>query len=181
VKLFIGIEVPPDIKKQVLAIQGEEQQGVNWYVSEKLHITLVYIGDVAEKNINKIKDTLEDIEFHDFDLKLEGSGGIFYAGNRNYVWLNVNHSDGFENLREAVLEGLNNSGIQLMDYKNAPHLTIAKFKDFDQDKVEAFKYDCSSFCSKAFNISSFVLYQTVSDKKDVSYKALKSFPCGVSG
>ena len=83
-RLFISIQMNKEMRRALMQIQDSMQrQGVrgNFTREENLHLTLAFIGEYPDPY--DLKDIIDQIEFDDFAIKLEGLGSfgsLWWAG-----------------------------------------------------------------------------------------------------
>jgi len=91
-RTFISIEFPENIKQEIIKIQKEiEALGlVRGQMTEKenLHLTLKFLGEVDEKEIEKIEDKLKNFNFKLFSVKLDKLG-VFDKNFIRIVWISA--------------------------------------------------------------------------------------------
>ncbi|HLD59764.1 MAG TPA: RNA 2',3'-cyclic phosphodiesterase [Candidatus Bilamarchaeaceae archaeon] len=121
VRCFIAINLPSEIKDKILSISKSIHTDVVRLVKpENLHITLKFLGEVSEDQVEEIKTKLSSISFSPFILPIEGIG-VF--PNENYVkvvWIGCK-SDELEKLSDEMEKLLGKS-----DRQFTSHLTIAR-------------------------------------------------------
>lgn len=60
-RLFAGIEIPPDVSERIHLLTGGIP-GARWTKTENYHVTLTFIGDVSEAQIDDIDEALAGID-----------------------------------------------------------------------------------------------------------------------
>ena len=97
---------------------------------ENMHLTLKFLGEITEKQIQEIQEILHKIKFSRFKFRLYGVG-VFPNPNRPRVlWLGI--TDGKQNLSilaNQVDHLLQKVGFQSEKRDFTPHLTIARIKN----------------------------------------------------
>jgi 2'-5' RNA ligase len=113
-RLFIGIDLPPEIRLAVASasetcrrdIQRVTPRAiVRWVRPENLHITLWFLGEVADAAATELIAVLNE-PFHAgaFRVRLRGLGAYPAAGNPRVIWMGI--AEGREALM-GVYEELN--------------------------------------------------------------------------
>ena len=69
-RLFVGLSLSPDAIETVEALMGG-LPGARWQPTENLHVTLVFLGDVAEPDAEDLIDALGDAA--DGPVRLKGA------------------------------------------------------------------------------------------------------------
>ncbi|MGC8849470.1 MAG: RNA 2',3'-cyclic phosphodiesterase [Candidatus Bathyarchaeia archaeon] len=161
VRCFIAVDVYDHaLKESILEVQRrlESLDAKFTFVDpEKMHLTLKFLGEVSDSKIGEIKESLGDLKFPPFDLRLEGVG-VFPNPNRpRVIWIGVSEgADEISKLAEKVDDSLRRLGFPSETKGFKPHLTIARVKrgggaalarilqeyslrDFGTSKVESVK------------------------------------------
>jgi RNA 2',3'-cyclic 3'-phosphodiesterase len=152
-RLFIAIELPDEIKSIVLQFEKElsEFKDLRYVRPEHMHLTLSFIGEIPDKDVDAIRDRLGKINFNQFTLKTAGFG--FFPSNKKIrvVWLGLEKNETFFKLQHDIRE--------LFDHKEKfmPHITIARArniitKDADvlNEAMKKIKYQDVSFQVEKF-------------------------------
>lgn len=147
-RIFLAIEIPENVKDRLVEVQKELASrllGVRWEKREKLHITLVFLGEVGEEGKNgvetqliasvqkAVKEGLEGVR--GFKLIL-GDLGVFPSLRRpRVIWVGVKEKSKTKNQRskiEDLVEGLEKSlgraGFEFDKKPFHPHITIGRVK-----------------------------------------------------
>ena len=174
-RLFIAIDIPEEIKKQIdeikpqLNIDGK----ANFMDTEKIHLTLKFLGEVPESQTDEIKEKLSAIKFKPFEAETKNLG-VF--PNENYikvVWLGLKDSSKSASLKKQI-------DLALPEFRDNhefhTHLTIARVK-FIKNKEEFVKSLKSiKIQPKTFNIEKFKLYKSTLTPEGPVYEELGVFP-----
>ena len=121
-RLFVAICFDEKTKNALYsAIEAAEKGSKGKFsAKENLHLTLVFIGET--ERVEEIKSTLEEIEFPDFDIAIEGIGtfekGIFWAG--------IAENEELSAIQKMVKEKLEALGFVFEEREYVPHITLAR-------------------------------------------------------
>ena len=126
---FIAIEPPKEVVEQIgefsKTIQNYDLIRGNFSKSEKMHITLKFLGDMLENKVVAVKDVLNQTKFTPFEISLKGLGGF---PNENYVkvlWVGLDKGiDIVTKLQTDINEKLAKIGFQKRP--QILHLTLAR-------------------------------------------------------
>ena len=133
--MFISVELPEEIRAEVLRIQKEiDVLGLvegKFTEIENLHLTLKFLGELSDVEVRAVKERLKSIEFEPFDLELKDLG-VFSEKFVRIVWLGVSDKEIF-NLQERVDVALEN--LFPREHRFMGHLTIARPKKVEQRKM----------------------------------------------
>ncbi|MBU2562257.1 MAG: RNA 2',3'-cyclic phosphodiesterase [Nanoarchaeota archaeon] len=176
-RLFIAIEIPDKIKKQISHIQDKLPEFFGKKTaSENLHLTLKFLGEVEESKIEEIKKKLREIKFNNFSSEI-GKLGVFdnrksKIDSRNVVvWLFLSNC---EKLQKQIDEKL--SYLFEKEKRFMSHLTIARVKNIKNKKIFLEKLNKISVVSEKFEVNKFSLVKSELNAEGPIYTALEKYP-----
>ena len=132
-RTFIAIPVDvPQALKEILGVLEEKFAGerIRWVEPGKMHITLRFIGEMPEEDINAIRSGFSSAYslFTPAVYRLRGLGTFSHRSALKVLWAGVENESVFYDLYAAtqqLLEGIvpasDNGGFR-------PHLTVARMK-----------------------------------------------------
>ncbi len=153
-----------------------------WLGTDNLHITLKFLGEVEEIQVNQLSGCCASIEWSGFGLKLGGSG-YFPSVNRPRVFWQ-GFSAGIDEMRgllarvERCAAGI---GVLKDSRPYTPHLTLARIKPSkDGNAVAAFRQiqkeaDDLLPVGSSFPVTTFSLYQSQLTPAGAVYTRLDTF------
>lgn len=172
IRIFIGISIPNNIKAQIAALQGGIQ-GASWVPPENYHISLRFIGEVNETKKEDIAEALENIAFPAFSLSLNGLGIFSIKDDPHHLWLKPIPDEPLMKLYRKIENVLTNElSIKAETRKFTPHLTIAKLKDSNTEKVGQFMQWHNLFKSSEFEVKEYTLFESHLTNTGPVYKPL---------
>ncbi len=131
-RIFLAIEIPENIKRELAEVQEElrsQLPDVRWEKAKKLHITLVFLGKVPEERAGELKGTVRK--------GIKGLKGInvglsemgFFPKNQpRVVLLEVGEGkEEIERLQKKLAESLSGAGFDFARLSE-PHVTLGRFK-----------------------------------------------------
>ncbi|MCX6748078.1 MAG: RNA 2',3'-cyclic phosphodiesterase [Candidatus Pacearchaeota archaeon] len=126
-RLFIAIDIPKKIKKEIAKTQDKlpEFEGKKTEI-ENLHLTLKFLGEVDEKLVEKIKSKLQEVKFKKFEAEISELG-VFRENFIKIVWLKI---DNCLELQKEIDEKL--KILFPREERFMGHLTIARVKNCDK-------------------------------------------------
>ncbi|MFX0087387.1 MAG: RNA 2',3'-cyclic phosphodiesterase [Candidatus Hodarchaeota archaeon] len=138
VRSFICVEITDQEITSVLNNYINELKmvkGVRTVKSSQLHLTLKFLGEISEKQLVSVQDSIKEIKFPSFEIALE-KFGVFPNINRiRVIWVGI--SDGNEKLKELahlIEESLQPLGFFKEKRPFSPHLTLARVKYLKSDE-----------------------------------------------
>lgn len=177
-RIFVAFDLPEEARQELLLVQKRLPRAlakITWVAKKKFHLTLKFIGDVADDKIPKIIKRLEEVKFKKFNLNL-GKIGFFpdlRKGDLRVIWASVEPETDLIRLQLAIDE-------QLLDLfpeaqKFQAHLTLGRVKMIkkqDEFMEEAKKVSVQQL---GFEVSSFKLYNSRKVGGGQVYSLIKEF------
>jgi 2'-5' RNA ligase len=134
-RTFIAIALPHD---QAVALdrlcQGiaPETPGWRWVPPGHFHITLSFLGDVADTDLDNLNRaiTAAAAQIEPFELEPAGLGAFPDPRRPRTLWAGIRGPglDARGRLQEAVVEAANRAGHPPEDQRFHPHITLARSK-----------------------------------------------------
>lgn len=113
----------------------------------KIHFTLLFLGEISEKMSHKVQEALETIEFSPFKVTFKGVGAFPNPRNPRIIWVGIER-EGSQHLIEIsrkIQERLAPLGFK-SDKPFRPHVTMFRVKNrIDDISEELKKYESVSF------------------------------------
>lgn len=125
---FLAIDPDQTARNEVARLVESLQMVVpaaKWLPQEKLHVTLVFLGDLLSSQLDAIRGPSEEIvsTFSPFSLRLRGAGRFETARAPEVLWLGVDGEvDHLRALRKPLSELLTKD----REPHYVPHLTLAR-------------------------------------------------------
>ena len=133
-RLFIAIDLPDEWKAALEDMQKSIEwlgRGVKWTKPRGMHLTLKFLGDVPDEQINDVIAGLERAceGTAPFKMRMKGTG-CFPSPNRPRVyWAGLNGGKLLLALQERVEQEISPLGFPREKRDFTPHLTIARIKE----------------------------------------------------
>jgi RNA 2',3'-cyclic 3'-phosphodiesterase len=174
-RLFVGLSIPPDICRRLHLLQGG-LPGARWTPPENYHITLAFIGGVSESMAADIDEALSSVRHEGFSLALKGTGQFAQGDDPDVLWIGVEKSAALAGLKGKIDRALEKSRLPFDRRSYAPHVTLARFRTADKDRLALFMQEHNLFTVGPFEVQSFILYASHLTKNGPAYEALASYP-----
>ena len=128
-RLFVALDIDENIRGRIARfIDGVRgfAPDARWVRPESLHVTLKFIGEKSEEEVEKIKRVLETIEAGTFEMSFRGYG--FFPGARapRVFWIGIEGGQKLTVLAAAVDETLAHLNIAKEEHAFNAHLTLAR-------------------------------------------------------
>lgn len=132
-RAFIAV----DAASSLAALQSELASSSGWSPRDvrpvdprNFHFTLMFLGEVSEQQVEKIRDRLASVKFSPFSMTYTGVGAFPTPRNARAIWVGLD-SEGAARLQELAGQVVAKmSGIGLApDKPFSPHLTMFRAKN----------------------------------------------------
>jgi RNA 2',3'-cyclic 3'-phosphodiesterase len=128
-RLFVALDIDESIRARIARfLDGvrEFAPDARWVRPESLHVTLKFIGEKPEDDVEKIKQALAAISGDAFELNFRGYG--FFPGARapRVFWIGSEGGSKLTSLAATVDQSLAQLGIPKEEHRFNAHLTLAR-------------------------------------------------------
>jgi 2'-5' RNA ligase len=134
-RTFIAVEVPENLGHKLARLQtllAPELPGVRWTTTLPFHLTLVFLGDVADTDLNEVcRATAAAASTGEaFELRLEALGAFPSAARPRVVWVGATGSGlaPLAALQKEVAQAVRAAGYPPDDNRFQPHVTLGRIK-----------------------------------------------------
>ncbi len=178
-RLFIGLDIPPDVSAQIHLLSGGIP-GARWTKEDNYHVTLTFIGEVSEAQIDDVDEALAGIDCPAFDLEIAGTGSFAQGDDPKVLWLGVTENPTLRLLKQRIDSALDRYDIPFERRSRfTPHVTMARFRQMpDEQKIAEFMqaHNLKDFAPIA--VEDFVLYESYSGSEGPVYQPMEYYPLG---
>lgn len=127
-RLFVALPLPDDLRI-LLSGLNVPSASLAWTRPEQLHVTLRFLGDVDEAQVEPLADALDGVKVAPFILPLEGVGTFPPRGAPKIIWVGVGHAHPLLfQLRQQLDDALLGCGLEFDVRLFHPHVTLARVK-----------------------------------------------------
>ncbi|HET9943099.1 MAG TPA: RNA 2',3'-cyclic phosphodiesterase [Terriglobia bacterium] len=178
-RVFIAIDVPNEIRGRLAEMQERLRPAsskARWVAPDSIHITLKFIGEIAEERRQDIDNALTGLTWKPLGVAVRGIG--FFPGNRSprVLWAGV-ECPTMEGLANEVDTRLVAAGFDSEKRAFRAHLTLARTKESRLETTlvkTAEPFEATEF--GAFQADRFHLYQSTMKPGGSVYTKLKEYP-----
>jgi len=169
-RVFIGFFLPEDIKRDVLEIQRKIPPFRGKLVEEdNLHLTLKFLGEISEKDLNEVKEILKRVHFRKIECSIE-SLGFFSESFVRIVCIYLKNSEDLQREVDEALKDLFKTENRFMS-----HLTIARIKSVRNKNEFIEKLKKINFDKVSFFIKEICLIKSELKKEGPEYEILDRY------
>lgn len=157
-------------------------KGLKWVEKDNLHLTIKFIGEINNNQVEPIKRILSDslADHIAFDIELSGLGMYPHKNNPRVIWLGITNGEPLINIFKILDKSLTAQDIKPERRVFNPHLTIARVRrNTDEATVKEIGETLSQFKVEALGsitIDQVKLYQSVLTPSGPVYTNLFSVP-----
>lgn len=133
---FIAIDLPADLRNQILQLQKDLSPFTNsfirWTKPENIHLTLRFLGDVEKRKLDDVINTLQEIAHAElpFELFISSLGVFPNIKQPRIVWVGINECESLTLLVRLFEEKLAILGFTAENRPFKPHLTIGRIRSY---------------------------------------------------
>ena len=173
-RLFVALSIPDDVAQSLLLIQCGVP-GARWQSREQLHLTLRFIGEVDGREAAMLDDALAGIHAPAFEMQLHAVGQF---GNKqpHALWAAARRSDLLEHLQRKVDNAIRRVGQPQDAHKFMPHVTLARLRHPELDKVREWLTEHALYTSDEFTVGAFCLYSSKLTSDGSIYRVEQEYP-----
>jgi RNA 2',3'-cyclic 3'-phosphodiesterase len=134
IRTFLALEIPDYAIHKIIELRDLSLgllPGIKWEPREKLHITLKFLGDTDEEDIDRIICSIEEIiKGHDeLELSFSGFGVFSKGGEPKILWAGINKSLPLDRLVSDIDSVLKLYGVPEDKRSYNPHITLLRIKN----------------------------------------------------
>lgn len=134
VRAFVAANLDPGLKQAIALVQEQlraTRADVGWVRPENLHLTLKFLGQVAEASVQRIAEAIEAAALGDgpFRLVLAGLGAFPQSRSARVIWVGVEAgAQGLAGLQARLEAQLEPLGFPLEARPFTAHLTLGRVR-----------------------------------------------------
>lgn len=167
-RIFVAVDISDEARRKVAAyvetLRNEFRNArVGWDKPEKLHLTLKFLGDASENQLETLNKIVGEIagKISKFSLQIAETGIFPTQRNPRVLWIDIIDTAEtlakINNLLEAECEKI---GFEKEKRKFVPHLTIGRVCEPNRASGLAKKHLENIFEPVEFEISEIVIYES---------------------
>ena len=142
-RAFVAVEINKnEVLDSIKKIQLDLDIRAKPVALDNIHFTLLFLGEISEQVLFKVQNTLNSIEFSEFNVIFQTVGAFPKARSPRVVWVGTDGEGGKQlcNLALKVENSLSSLGFR-SDKPFRPHVTVFRIKNKIgniSDKLERF-------------------------------------------
>jgi 2'-5' RNA ligase len=179
VRLFVAVDLDDAARASIAAEQDRLRRtaggsALRWVRPQHLHITLVFLGEVAEQRANAVIEAYDTpAAMQPFDLAFSGIGAFPPRGAPRALWIGVSRGESeLKTLQQQMADRACQQGITLEPRPFSPHLTVGRWKDSRSSDRRRYMSDTPGGEIARVRISRATLYRSQLSSTGATYTAL---------
>lgn len=134
-RTFIAIPLSDEIKEKLAETQKHLRKGIgygiSWVDPSLTHITVKFLGEIDERSIPDLKETLQNIvrNTKPFKIACGGLGCFPNVRHPRVIWLGVKRESQLNELHNRIENSLSTLGYPKEEKIFSPHLTLGRVKE----------------------------------------------------
>jgi 2'-5' RNA ligase len=181
VRLFVALEIPSTVRENLASLMASLcaiTREPRWVRAGNLHVTLKFLGEVAEDKLAPVQSALKKIRSEQaVTLDFRGLGAFPSVKHPRVFWAGVEASANLKTLAADIEDRMEKLGFPREKREFSPHLTLARFARPRLPEVlrkaiaESAQRDFGSLRTSEFH-----LIQSKLNPSAAEYTTLASFP-----
>lgn len=177
-RAFLALPLPDAATATLERLQQEIPVGRE-VPGENLHLTLVFLGDRSDAELEDLHYALEALRAPAFDLRLAGLD-MFDRADPDALHIGVTSCPPLDALHSRLRAVIYGAGITLDRVRFRPHVTLARFnRGLGPDqaaRLGRFMAARGDVALPAFTARAFCLFESILTKDGAVYEVLAEYP-----
>ncbi len=131
-RLFVALEIPPAVRENLATLLDSLRaitREPRWVRVENLHVTLKFLGEVAEEKVAAARTALGAVRSGQaVTLEFRGLGFFPNEKHPRVFWAGIEASANLKTLAADIEGAMEKLGIPREQREFSPHLTLARFE-----------------------------------------------------
>ncbi len=180
IRAFLAIDLKYNLKQKIYNVENEFKKinaDIKYVEAENLHFTLKFLGDIDEKEIDKISEKVEEVleNFESFGINIKGCGAFPNENHIKTLWFAAQDNTILNKLHNDLDDALNEIGF-VKDNNFSSHITFGRMKSSkckNKVKKEIEKYKVYEIGS--MNVKNIKLIKSILKPEGPIYQDLKVY------
>lgn len=167
-RIFIAVDISGETRRKVSQYIEDLRRKygrlrVGWEKTEKLHLTLKFLGDTDEKRLRDLIAAANETRkfFSPFKLQILQTGVFPNPRKARVLWLGVkDETNSLKKLNDVFESRCEKIGFEREKRNFSPHLTIARLREPEKSYELAETHLRENFFSDEFDVSEVAIYES---------------------
>lgn len=155
-----------------------ENEKIKWVDNDNFHVTLFFLGNTSEDQINEIRVQLSNIvdNYSSFLIRLHGLGVFKDFHKPRVLWAGIYEYDTMKEIKENIDKEMLKLGFNPDAREFKPHLTLARIKWIkDKQKLRKLVLDHKDQFFQEVHINEVIYYESILKPEGSEYKPIEKF------
>lgn len=186
---FVALELPAGIQNELACSTVSLQKAlprplVRWVEPNNVHLTLIFLGDVASARLEQLADALRDeaLTHEPFVSSVSGLGAFPNARKARIIWIGLTASPELATLVCGVQSAAVRLGFTMEERPFSPHLTIGRVGQHvsatDLQRIRVALEETSIGMIGTFQVEALQIFKSELKPGGPVYTRLYSLPLG---
>jgi len=178
-RLFVGIPITQELcpkffswSRNLIHEAKEAGWNVRWSKPENYLITISFLGDSPDHDVEKISQTLKSTNLQPFWIQIQNMGIFLNGKHSNVLWAGIESKE-ISQFQSNIHELMKKIGYTKEARPFKPHITLGRMKQVD-DSIDELSI---STVLDQFRVTKFCLFESFFSQLKVEYKILETFDC----
>lgn len=133
IRSFIAIDLPAKIHNRLEKVsihlkENLEGAPIRWVPVTNIHLTLKFLGDVSESNLEVLKDVLDTVvsNHNKFEISIGGLGAFPKARRPRVIWIGIEAPPELASIQRNIESETARLGYARERRPFSPHLTLGR-------------------------------------------------------
>ena len=158
-RLFVAIDPPPAVVERLASLRAGVP-GARWVEPDQIHLTLRFLGEVDGAMRADVRTELGRVAAMPFTLTLSGTDCFGGRRRARTLWVGVEPSPALVELQAKIDAAVGRAGVPPEGRKFLPHVSLARLKAGQPDRIARFLAEIALFKSEPFAVETFSLYES---------------------
>ncbi len=183
-RLFVAVDLDQAVRAAAaattrrVALLAERAGSVNWVKPENMHLTLKFLGEVADARVAEIAARVKEVyDIPAFDASFAGVGLFPPSGPARVIWIGMTAgAEALTALQEEVERRIGPLGFPAEKRGFQAHLTLGRFRVPAPRTIRAAIEEAGAGAVGTCRIDHVTLYQSRLSPRGAMYTALERGP-----
>ena len=182
-RLFVAVDLAETQRAQLAALIDEATRvtpisGARWATGAQLHVTVRFLGSVAEDGVAQVRAALAQVRADSFALALAGVGAFPEPPARKparVLWVGLQPVQPLRALKAAV-DAVLGPDAESAERGYTPHVTLARAPGMAPSERDAFLARHAALASAPAAVARFCLYESKTLPTGAVYQVIEAYP-----
>jgi 2'-5' RNA ligase len=170
---FLAIPLPAAIRSRLTSFCYGLPQ-VRWVEEENFHLTIRYLGPLADSAVANIHDCLQNLFFQPFPLTLQGIDHFHSKGKRGSIWMGVAENPHLNLLRKNIDRHLRTLNLTITE-RFHPHIILGYYERLNQQRLGDYLAAHADYQSLPIEVTYYLLMRSLHTPKRTIYETIHHY------